>query len=173
MNFEQNYFEIFGLPVSFDVDQALLDDRFLGLQKEVHPDRFAASTDQEKRLAMQWATLVNTANETLRSPLSRAIYLLRLQEVELDHNPTLPPDFLMEQIELREQLDTIEQNADDLDGLDEFRRQLKGVMVRVEAEFAQAMPTDLKQAEALVYEMQFLNKLSSSAKRVEEKLLEY
>ena len=73
MDFNKNDFEMFGLPVDYALDQGLLADRFLDLQKQVHPDRFAAGTDQEKRLAMEWATLVNTATETLRVPLPRAM----------------------------------------------------------------------------------------------------
>jgi molecular chaperone HscB len=107
VDFNKNYFDIFGLPVDYAVDQELLADRFLELQKEVHPDRFVVRTDQEKRLAMQWSTLVNTANETLRASLPRAVYLLGLRGIELEHNPTLPPAFLMEQIDLREQLESI------------------------------------------------------------------
>ena len=114
MDFNRNYFEIFGLPVDYAVAEGLLADRFLDLQKQVHPDRFAAGTDQEKRLAMQWATLVNTANETLRAPLPRAIYMLELRGVALKHNPALPPSFLMDQIDLREQLEEIEEDEGDL-----------------------------------------------------------
>ena len=97
MNLNQNYFELFGLPIEFRVDTDLLNDRYLELQKEVHPDNFAAGTDQEKRLSMQWATFINTANVTLKSPLARAIYLLELHGLQLKNNPELPPDFLMQQ----------------------------------------------------------------------------
>ena len=63
MDFNQNYFEIFGLPIDFNVDMERLAERYRELQKELHPDRFAAGTEHEKRLSMQWSTLVNTANE--------------------------------------------------------------------------------------------------------------
>ena len=173
MDFNKNYFEIFGLPVDYTVDQELLADRFLDLQKEVHPDRFASRTDQEKRLAMQWATQVNTANETLRAPLSRAIYLLELRGIELEHNPTLPPAFLMEQIELREQLESIEEGEGSLEALDAFRKTMKQVMSKVQAEFGAALDEDPRKAEQVVYELQFLSKLMVSANRLEEKLLDY
>ena len=173
MNFNQNYFEIFGLPVAYDVDLGLLSDRFLELQKEVHPDRFASRTEQEKRLAMQWATLLNSANDTLKSPLKRAIYLLQLEGVELEDNPQLPPEFLMEQIELREQLEDIEESDANLDELDAFKKEVKAVIASIERTFANSVADDLLQAETLVYEMQFLNKLLVSANQLEEKLLDY
>lgn len=173
MNFNQNYFEIFGLPVAYDVDLGLLSDRFLELQKEVHPDRFASRTEQEKRLAMQWATLLNSANDTLKSPLKRAIYLLQLEGIELEDNPQLPPEFLMEQIELREQLEDIEESDANLDELDAFKKEVKAVIASIERTFANSVADDLLQAETLVYEMQFLNKLLVSANQLEEKLLDY
>ncbi len=173
MDFNKNYFEIFGLPVDYAVDQELLGDRFLDLQKQVHPDRFVAGTDQEKRLAMQWATLVNTANETLRAPLPRAIYLLGLRGVELEHNPTLPPAFLMDQIDLREQLESIEEGEGNLEELDSFRKKMQQAINELQAEFKEALDEDTDNAERLVYELQFLSKLMVSAKRLEEKLLDY
>ena len=108
MDFNQNYFEIFGLPVSYEVDVKGLADRFRELQREMHPDRFAASTEHEKRLSMQWSSLINTAHDTLKAALPRAIYMMTLKGREVDHNPVLPPAFLMEQIELREELEALE-----------------------------------------------------------------
>ena len=127
---------------------------------------------------MQWATLVNTANETLRSPLPRAIYLLGLRGVELEDNPTLPPWFLMEQIDLREELESIElgiveQGVGDLDKLDAFITKLKQAMSNVQADFRTALDTDPEKAEQVVYELQFLSRLMVSANRLEEKLLDY
>ena len=173
MDFNKDYFEIFGLPVNYAVDQGLLADRFLDLQRQVHPDRFAAGTDQEKRLAMQWATLVNTANETLREPLSRAIYLLALIGIELEINPTLPPEFLMGQIDLREELESIEEGGGNLEELDSFRKKMKRAMNKVQAAFKESLDNDTGKAERLVYELQFLSKLMVSANRLEEKLLDY
>ena len=161
------------MPVDYTVDQGLLADRFLGLQKQVHPDRFAAGTDQEKRLAMQWATLVNTANETLQAPLPRAIYLLTLSGIDLEHNPTLPPKLLMDQIGLREELESIEEGGDNLEKLDSFSIKIKQAINNVQAEFKESLGEDTGKAERLVYELQFLTKLMLSAERLEEKLLGY
>ena len=68
MDFNQNYFEIFRLPVDFNIDISELSERHRKLQKEVHPDRFASGTGR-KRVVVQWSALVNTAHERLRSPL--------------------------------------------------------------------------------------------------------
>ena len=176
MDFNRNYFEIFGLPVSFQMDLDLLADRYLALQKEIHPDNFAAGSDHEKRLSMQWATLINTANETLKNPLARAIYMLEMNGMGLAENPTLPPAFLMKQIELREELEELEQTAQgdsSLEGLDVFKGEVREIMRTVEGLFNDAIGVDAKKAEEAAYELQFLNKLLVAADHLEEKLLDY
>ena len=171
MDFNQNYFEIFGLPIDFNVDSDQLAERYRELQKELHPDRFASSTDQEKRLSMQWSALVNTGRETLRAPLPRAIYMLELRGLTVDHNPRLPPEFLMQQIELREELEELEESSAPLDGLDKFKARLNGTLNELGATFAAT--DDDEGSLRLVYEMQFLTKLLVAADKIEEKLLDY
>jgi len=107
MNLKQNHFEIFGVPEEFDVDLEALEKRYLELQREVHPDRFAAASQAEQRVSMQLATRVNEAYETLKYPLDRAEYLLRLADVdpELETNTAMPPEFLAAQLERREALE--------------------------------------------------------------------
>ena len=90
-----DYFALFGLPCAFEIDAALLADRYRGLQQNVHPDRHVGATDHEQRLAMQYTTFVNEAYTTLKSPLSRAIYLLELAGSRIEENPSLDPGFLM------------------------------------------------------------------------------
>ena len=107
MNLNQNHFELFGLPARFAVDAAALEARYRELQREVHPDRFVAAPDAERRMSMQLATRVNEAYQTLKSPLRRAVYMLQLRGVdpELETNTAMPPEFLMEQISWRERIE--------------------------------------------------------------------
>ena len=90
--------------MSFDVDPAQLERRYRELQTRVHPDRYAASPEAERRLAMQWATRANEAYRTLRDPVDRARYLLGLKGFDTgeETNTAMPPDFLMQQMEWRE-----------------------------------------------------------------------
>src|SRR5512137_454605 len=81
IDFNRNYFELFGLPARFDVDAAALDRAYRALQTEVHPDRFAAGTDAERRVAMQSAARVNEAYRALKDPVARASPLLALHGV--------------------------------------------------------------------------------------------
>jgi molecular chaperone HscB len=100
----QNHFELLGLPVRYSVDPASLERGYRDLQTRVHPDRFAAATEPERRVAMQWAARANEAYRTLRNPVERARYLLGLKgfDTEEESNTAMPPDFLMQQMEWRE-----------------------------------------------------------------------
>ena len=103
-DFTRNHFELFGLPVAYAIDLERLDRDYREVQGRVHPDRFAAAAESEKRLSMQWATQANEAYRTLRDPVSRARYLLSLKGFDTgeETNTAMPPDFLMQQMELRE-----------------------------------------------------------------------
>src|SRR6267143_5150402 len=107
MNLNQSHFDLFGLPVRFALDAAMLDRRYRELQREVHPDRFASAPDAERRVSMQLATRVNEAYRTLKSPLRRAVYMLQLRGVdpELETNTAMPSEFLMEQLSWRERIE--------------------------------------------------------------------
>jgi molecular chaperone HscB len=103
-DFTRNHFELLGLPVAYSVDPARLEASYRDLQSRVHPDRFAAGSEAERRVAMQWATRTNEAYRTLRDPLERARYLLHLRGYDTgeESNTAMPPDFLMQQMEWRE-----------------------------------------------------------------------
>src|SRR6185369_16712339 len=98
---QKNHFELLGLPIAFSVDPARLERGFRALQTQVHPDRFAAGTEAERRVAMQWATRANEAYRTLRDPVDRARYLLSLRGFDTgeETNTAMPADFLMQQME--------------------------------------------------------------------------
>ncbi|MAZ10972.1 MULTISPECIES: Fe-S protein assembly co-chaperone HscB [unclassified Limnobacter] len=102
-------FDIFGLPCQFELDSAALSASYLRLQSQTHPDRFANSSAQEKRLAVQWATRVNEAYKRLQNPMERAIYWCELHgENPRGQQSNLPPALLMQQMEWREALEEIE-----------------------------------------------------------------
>ncbi|MDY6992947.1 MAG: Fe-S protein assembly co-chaperone HscB, partial [Pseudomonadota bacterium] len=71
MELTQNYFELFDLPVSFEIDRDDLGQKYRQLQQSNHPDNFAQATEAERRLAMQKSTHINEAFHTLKDPMSR------------------------------------------------------------------------------------------------------
>jgi len=107
VNLKQTHFELFRLPARFSVDAAALEARYHELQREVHPDRFAAAPDAERRVSMQLATRVNEAYQTLKSPLKRAVHILQLRGVDpkFETNTAMPAGFLMEQMSWRERIE--------------------------------------------------------------------
>ena len=116
MTLNQNHFELFGLPARYALDAAALEARYRELQREVHPDRFAAAPEIERRASMQRATRVNEAYQTLKSPLKRAVYILRLRGVdpEFETNTAMPSEFLVEQISWRERIEAGSENPETL-----------------------------------------------------------
>ena len=100
-------FELFELPTQFDLDRAQLDTQWKALQQQVHPDQFALQGPAEKRLAMQWSVRVNEAYQRLKNPLRRAAYLCELHgaPLQVEDNTSMPAEFLMQQMQWREDLD--------------------------------------------------------------------
>ena len=111
---KQNYFELFQLPVSFQMDLADLVARHRAIIARVHPDQFANKSAVEQRMALQWATFANEAFDTLKSPILRAQYLLQLHAPELVQEGVripMAPEFLMQQMAWREALEDNQADA--------------------------------------------------------------
>ena len=122
MKLDDDDFKLFELPARQQQNRAHIDERWRALQGEVHPDRFAAEGAAAQRVAMQWAVRVNEAYRRLKDPLQRAAYLCELRGVPIDaeHNTAMPPAFLMQQMEWREELD----DAGTLEGLEALLAQV-------------------------------------------------
>ena len=133
-----DYFRFFGLNQQFKIDLPALDQAYLAIQKEVHPDRHARGSDTEQRLAMQMATLANTAFQTLKNPIQRGLYLCKLHGVDakLETNTAMPAAFLMRQMEWRENLD---EQAEDLPALEALMSEVEESKESTLAEIAQAI----------------------------------
>ena len=100
-------FALFGVPRRFSQSRDALDARWKELQREAHPDKFAAQGAAAQRLAMQWSVRINEAYQRLKDPLKRAAYLCELggAPVNAENNTAMPAQFLMQQMEWREELD--------------------------------------------------------------------
>ena len=111
-----NYFQLFAIEVSFDVDLNHLSQSYQTLQKAAHPDRFAHASSQEQLFSVQKSAEINDAYQTLKHPLKRAEYILTLRGVEIPNEQKTFSDtsFLMQQMELREMLGDVK-FADDVE----------------------------------------------------------
>ncbi len=155
----QSHFELFGLPSAFAVEADALERSYREIQSRVHPDRFAHAGDAERRASLQWTTRVNEAYRTLKDPVQRAKHLLELHGVDVafETNTAMPPDFLMQQMKLRESLE----EAKDPAALDQMRNILRQDKAKLETQIAEAIDSkkDYAGAAGLVRKLQFLDKL--------------
>ncbi|WP_153109421.1 Fe-S protein assembly co-chaperone HscB [Propionivibrio limicola] len=162
LDFNANHFKLFGLPENFRLDADTLDKRFREIQAQVHPDKFAHAGDAERRLSLQWATHVNEAYQTLRTPLPRAQYLLHLSgsDTELHSNTSMAPEFLMEQMEWREAVEEARQGRE-YDELEQLHFRVKQEMKGHYDQLARLLDDsrDYAQAADLVRRLMFLEKL--------------
>ncbi|AMM23096.1 Fe-S protein assembly co-chaperone HscB [Variovorax sp. PAMC 28711] len=107
MNLNDTDFELFAVPATFAQKRDALDARWKELQREAHPDRFAAQGAAAQRVAMQWSVRINEAYQRLKDPVRRASYLCELHgaPVNAENNTAMPGAFLMQQMAWREALD--------------------------------------------------------------------
>ena len=173
-----NFFELFGLPVSYDVDMSQVQQRYMELQKQVHPDKFANASDQAKRLSMQQTSWINEAQTTLKDPVLRATYLLKLKgvDINLENETTMDAAFLMQQLEMRERLESIRSEADPLDALDALAKETRSSADEMMQGFAKSYDSDqLDEAREWVRKLQFMQKavreINSLTANIEDELM--
>ena len=109
VSFNENYFQLFEIEKSLFIDLNILEEKYLELQKEFHPDKYVNASDQEKRISLQITSYINEAYKTLKNDYLKSIYLLKIEGYKLeDQNNTISDSaFLMHQMELREEFERI------------------------------------------------------------------
>lgn len=157
-----SHFELFGLPPAFALDAERLERAYRDIQSQVHPDRFAHAGDAERRASLQWTTRVNEAFRVLRNPVARAKHLLELQGVDVafETNTAMPPEFLMQQMELRESLEEAKAGKD-FSVLESLKKGLRSDKSRLEGQIGDAIDVrnDYAGAAELVRKLMFLDKM--------------
>ena len=158
----RNHFELFDLAPSYSIDTEQLESSYKELQSLVPPDRYAQAADADRRASMQWTTRVNQAYGTLKDPVQRARYLLELHGVDVgfETNTQMPTDFLLQQLETREQLEEALQKKDS-GFLDSLRGSLATKRKLLETEIGESIDArkDYARATALVRKLMFLQKI--------------
>jgi molecular chaperone HscB len=169
----QSHFALFQLPETYALDRARLDAAYRELQNAVHPDRFAAQPEAEQRVAMQWATQVNEAYQTLRHPVDRGVYLLKLQGIDaLDAtNTKMAPAFLMQQMEWREAIDDA-RTARSVETLDALGAELRAAHKGIESRLGELLDAakDYEGAREAVRQLRFMDKLIAEVGDVYEEI---
>lgn len=173
LDLTQNYFSLFQHVQQYQIDESLLAEQFRALQTQWHPDRFALSSDEERRISVQNTAFINEAYETLKTPRLRARYLLELANISFNDEieTSKDPMFLMQQMALRESIEEVVDADDPFERLDEL-----GDEVRQQAkELEQAFNThydaaDYESAKAVVLKMRFFERIRGELRTLEEKL---
>jgi molecular chaperone HscB len=99
------YFELFDIPVQLKVNTAVLSKRFFALSRQFHPDYFAGENEAAREEALEKSALLNKAWKTFQNTDATIKYVLQEKGLlEEEEKYELPPDFLMEVLELNEQL---------------------------------------------------------------------
>jgi len=160
----QNHFELFGLAAAFGLDKEALEKAYREIQSQVHPDRFAHAGDAERRASLQWTTRVNEAYRSLKDPVQRGKHLLELHGVDVafETNTQMPTDFLLQQLDLREELEAAS-GGKDATRLDRLRAGLRLQKERLEREIGDALDAkkDYPAAAELVRKLMFLDRLDA------------
>ena len=173
IDFSHNHFRLFGLPERFGIDTAELDRAYRALQGEVHPDRFAAAAEAERRLALQSSARVNEAYQTLRDPVRRAHYLLSLHGIDAfgERDTALAHDFLERQLERREAAGNA-LAALDASRLEALATEVRADAGRVERQLAARLDREAAwdAARSDVCELRFLSKLAADIDAMQAEL---
>ncbi|EDP58581.1 co-chaperone HscB [Vibrio sp. AND4] len=169
-----NHFELFGLPSQFQLDGSLLSSQFRELQKRFHPDNFATASERDRLMAVQKAAQINDAYQILKHPISRAEYILAENGTEIrgEQQTMQDPMFLMEQMELREELEEIADCSDPESALFDFDAKVSKMYKQHLASVEQELDQGLWPAAAdRVRKLKFIAKLKNEIELVEDKLL--
>lgn len=172
----KNYFQLFNLSESCELELDSLAGIYRDLQSEVHPDRFANADEETKLQAIQSSSYLNEAYDTLKSPLKRAAYLLTLhqQDIEKVSQSDLSMELLMEQIQLREALEELPKDESALAELGRLKQEVTAKLELCHQNFADKYENkNYSSAKKIYHELQFLYKLLAEIDSAEELRLGY
>ncbi|MUL11740.1 co-chaperone HscB [Aliivibrio fischeri] len=169
-----NHFELFGLPNQFELDGGLLSLQFRELQKRFHPDNFATSSERDRLLSIQKAAQINDAYQTLKNPVSRAEYILSEQghDIRGEQTTMQNPMFLMQQMELREELESLPASSDPESALFDFAENVTAMRKSQLVQLQELLKNEAWiEAAQSVRKLKFIEKLNQEVEQLEEKLL--
>jgi molecular chaperone HscB len=173
-----NYFQLFGIDSSFDIDLQNLSSSYQALQKAVHPDKFAHASEQEQRIAVQKSAHINDAYQTLKQPLQRAEYILVQRGVDMpnEQNTFGDTSFLMRQMELREMLEDVSSSSDIDAALLEVQRVFSSEYLQVSQEMRAQISENNSASNSAACDnlrkLKFYQKLNIEVDRLEDRLFD-
>lgn len=165
-----NYFEFYGIPESFNPDEALLKKKFYELSKRYHPDFYANEDDEKQQEILELSTINNKAYNILSNPAKRLEYILQLYNLLADGDKyQLSPNFLMEMMEINENLmeaDSPEQVASIKAQIADTETQLNSELLILTSKYAKAgndeKQTILKAIKDIYYRQKYLLRIKDT-----------
>ena len=138
-----NPFELFGLPVRFEIDLNDLEAKYLAARAKTHPDKFAGATDAEKRVAQQWYTLINDSYNRLSNDVSRGKLICEILGSPVDESSSgaISETFLMEQLERREAI-SLAKGEKDTAELSSLKQQIEAEKSQLLKDVTRALDLD-------------------------------
>ncbi|XP_041079975.1 iron-sulfur cluster co-chaperone protein HscB [Polyodon spathula] len=164
---DRNYFDIMDCEISFAVNIQKLQRTYRNLQRSLHPDNFSQKQTKEQELSEKQSALVNKAYRTLLGPLSRGLYMLKLQGLQLEEASTdfaMEPQFLYEIMEINERLAATQREEETSEIGHCVQDRLQELIRDVSESFSKG---DLKKAKMLLAKMKYFVNVED---KVKEKL---
>ncbi|XP_030074221.1 iron-sulfur cluster co-chaperone protein HscB [Microcaecilia unicolor] len=163
----RDYFDIMDCDRSFNIDIQKLQQEFRDLQRSLHPDYYSQKSQKERELSEKQSSLVNKAYKTLLTPLSRGLYMLKLNGIELEEgtDSAMEARFLTEIMEMNEKLAEAHTEAEVQDIGDFVEAKLEELTEDVGKAFVKG---DLQEAKMLLSKMQYFSNLVD---KVKEKMI--
>ncbi len=134
-----NYFELYDISESFEIDQAMLKRKYLELSKKYHPDFHTLNNEGDQEDALKMSVLNNEAYKTLKNKELLTAYILEINGVELSNNDSIPQDFLMEMMDINERLMDVqmEPNPEEVAAIKEEINQINKSLLQVKIQLEQ------------------------------------
>ncbi|XP_050091901.1 iron-sulfur cluster co-chaperone protein HscB [Anopheles aquasalis] len=158
----ENYFALLDVAKRYNVDLVALKKNFRSIQNQIHPDKFAQQTPEEKQLALEWSALINKAYKTLTKSVDRSQYLLELQGITIsEDNSHIDQSFLIDMMDLNESID----EARDSEQLQQLKARIENLIQNQTQDIEQSFQADdLERAKQSVIRLKYLINIESKTK---------
>jgi molecular chaperone HscB len=173
-----DYFEFYGLPVSFNPDAGLVKKKFYELSKKYHPDFYINESEEKQEEVLELSTVNNKAYQVLSDPQKRLHYILELKgQLTEGENYKLPQDFLMEMMDVNESLMDLQFDPDaarlaglkiEVDGIESgLSDKIAALTASFESEDAERQTSLLIAIKDLYYRNKYLYRIRESINKAE------
>ncbi|MES2851165.1 MAG: Fe-S protein assembly co-chaperone HscB [Bacteroidota bacterium] len=152
-----NYFELFEIPVSLSIDKATITKKYVELQKKYHPDFFTQENEAAQDDALEISSAINKAMKVFKTTDATLKYVLELKGmVEEEEKYPLPPEFLMEVMELNENL-----SEDSSAAIETFEKDIYSAVAAIIENYNDAAVTneDLLKLKEYYYKKKYLHRI--------------